>query len=471
MTSVPCGRLNNPTILIFKVLKSVNPYTRELLQAYPVMGKREVEDVLQHAQAAFQDWKTLSIAERTAYLPSLILALRDEQAHLALLATLEMGKLLKEARAEVQKCISLCEYYLENAAAHLAPERMATDATQSGVVYQPLGVVLGIMPWNFPYWQAFRFIIPALMSGNATVMKHASNVTGCALAIEALFKKAHFPANLMRSLLLPGAQMQPLVQHDLVAAVSLTGSEQVGRQVGGWAGSALKPMVLELGGNDPFIVFEDADLDLAAKTAMQSRFQNAGQSCIAAKRFIVHASVFASFLDRCEVIAAAYVLGDPQNENTSLAPLASQHFADELADHINHAVLEGAKVLTGGGKWHKNEAFFQPTILTQVHAKMLVAREELFGPVALVLKFNAFSEAMTLANDSKFGLGATAFTSDKEIQEACINKINAGSVYINGLMKSHPALPFGGIKASGLGRELGREGLRAFVNIKTYWNR
>lgn len=453
------------------MLQSVNPYTGELLQTYPVMGRREAEELIQHAHTAFLDWRGLTVAERVAFLPNLITALGEEQERLALLATLEMGKLLSEAKAEVQKCISLCQYYLENAAEQLAPLQIASDASRSGVVYQPLGVVLGIMPWNFPYWQAFRFIVPTLISGNAAVLKHASNVTGCALAIEALFAKAGFPSQLMRVLLLPGAQMQPLVQHHKVAAVSLTGSEAVGKEVGGWAGAALKPMVLELGGNDPFIVFEDADLDAAAKTAMQSRFQNAGQSCIAAKRFIVQLSVYAAFLERCVAIAEAYVLGDPQHPSTTLAPLASRQFVSELASQVNHSVKEGASVVTGGGTWTKNEGFFLPTLLTRVHPQMLVAKEELFGPVAVFLTFNTPQEAIRLANDSKFGLGATVFTQNAEIQQACMNQMDAGSVFINGLMKSHPALPFGGVKASGVGRELGKEGLRAFVNVKTYWIR
>jgi succinate-semialdehyde dehydrogenase/glutarate-semialdehyde dehydrogenase len=435
------------------------------------MGRREAEELIQHAHTAFLDWRGLTVAERVAFLPNLITALGEEQERLALLATLEMGKLLSEAKAEVQKCISLCQYYLENAAEQLAPLQIASDASRSGVVYQPLGVVLGIMPWNFPYWQAFRFIVPTLISGNAAVLKHASNVTGCALAIEALFAKAGFPSQLMRVLLLPGAQMQPLVQHHKVAAVSLTGSEAVGKEVGGWAGAALKPMVLELGGNDPFIVFEDADLDAAAKTAMQSRFQNAGQSCIAAKRFIVQLSVYAAFLERCVAIAEAYVLGDPQHPSTTLAPLASRQFVSELASQVNHSVKEGASVVTGGGTWTKNEGFFLPTLLTRVHPQMLVAKEELFGPVAVFLTFNTPQEAIRLANDSKFGLGATVFTQNAEIQQACMNQMDAGSVFINGLMKSHPALPFGGVKASGVGRELGKEGLRAFVNVKTYWIR
>lgn len=453
------------------MLQSVNPYTGELLQTYPVMGRREAEELIQHAHTAFLDWRGLTVAERVAFLPKLIVVLNEEQEQLAMLASLEMGKLLSEARAEVQKCISLCQYYLENAATQLAPEQIASDASRSGVVYQPLGVVLGIMPWNFPYWQAFRFIVPTLISGNAAVLKHASNVTGCALAIEALFVKAGFPSQLLRALLLPGAQMQPFVQHERVAAVSLTGSEGAGKQVGSWGGTALKPMVLELGGNDPFLVFEDADLDVAAKTAMQSRFQNAGQSCIAAKRFIVQQSVYASFLERCKAISETYVLGDPQHPNTTLAPLASSQFVSELASQVNHSVKEGASVVTGGGTWTKNEGFYLPTLLTQVQPQMLVAKEELFGPVAVCLSFNTLQEAIRLANDSKFGLGATVFTQDVEIQQTCLNQIDAGSVFVNGLMKSHPALPFGGVKASGVGRELGKEGLRAFLNIKTYWIR
>jgi len=451
------------------MLQSVHPYTGEVLQSYPVMGAQEVEEVLQQSQQAFFDWKALPLADRLAFFSRLIELMRIERDQLALLATMEMGKLWVEAKSEVDKCMALCAYYLEHAEEQLAPEQRLSDASGSGVLYQPLGVILGIMPWNFPYWQAFRFLVPTLIAGNTAVLKHASNVSGCALAIEQLFIKAGFPANCMRSLLLPGAQMQQVVQHELVAGVSLTGSEAVGRQVGGWAGAALKPMVLELGGNDPFLVFEDADLELAAKTAMQSRFQNAGQSCIAAKRFIVHQKVYQLFLELCKEIAAAYVLGDPKNEATTLAPLANSTFVDELDRQVAYSLAEGAEVWIGGEKWQQNQAFYLPTILIHVHTNMLVAREELFGPVAVVLPFESTAEAISLANDSKFGLGATVFTQNAEIQSYCMNQIAAGSVFINGLMKSHPALPFGGIKASGLGRELSQEGLRAFVNIKTYW--
>ena len=453
------------------MLQSVNPYTGDLLQSYPVMGDREVKEVLLQSQAAYFGWMALEVAERLLFFSKLIEVIRVERDQLALLASLEMGKLLGEAKAEVDKCISLCEYYLEQAESQLAPELRASDARESGVLFQPLGVILGIMPWNFPFWQAFRFLVPTLISGNTAVLKHASNVSGCALAIEQLFLKAGFPVNCMRVLLLPGAQMQAVVQHKLVAGVSLTGSEAVGRQVGGWAGAALKPMVLELGGNDPFLVFEDADLELAAKTAMQSRFQNAGQSCIAAKRFIVHQKVYHAFLNRCTEIAEGYVLGNPQDESTTLGPLANRNFVDDLAAQIQHSLAEGAKTCIGGGKWDKNEAFYLPTLLTHVAPQMLVAREELFGPVAVLMSFTTMEEAISLANDSKFGLGATVFTQNAEIQRRCMNQIASGSVFINGLMKSHPALPFGGIKASGLGRELSKEGLRAFVNVKTYWNR
>ncbi len=453
------------------MLQSVNPYTGEVLQSYSVMEMQVIEELLQQSQTAFYDWKAMEVAERLHCFSRLIEVLRQERDQLALLATLEMGKLLAEARSEVEKCISLCEYYLEQGQGPLAPEIRSSDARESGVLYQPLGIILGIMPWNFPFWQAFRFLVPTLIAGNVAVLKHASNVTGCASAIEELFVKAGFPSNCMRSLFLPGAHMQPVVQHALVAGVSLTGSEAAGRQVGGWAGAALKPMVLELGGNDPFLVFEDADLELAAKTAMQSRFQNAGQSCIAAKRFIVHHKVYDVFLGLCNEIAENFVLGDPQDVKTTLAPLASQIFADELDKQVGLSLSEGAQIYIGGRKWPRNGAFYEPTILTAVRPNMLVAKEELFGPVAVVMPFFSTQEAILLANDSKFGLGATVFTQNTEIQEACMNQIAAGSVYTNGLMKSHPALPFGGIKASGLGRELSKEGLRAFVNIKTYWNR
>lgn len=453
------------------MIKSVNPYDQQLIHCYDRMGLDEIEDVLATSSTAYKDWSLLPLSTRLSLIDSLKQVLQDRRTQCAQLITLEMGKLLVESLAEIDKCLALCEYYQAEAAQVLAGRSIETDANASGVLVQPLGPILGIMPWNFPFWQAFRFIIPTIIAGNTAVLKHASNVTGCALAIKALFNEAGFESGILKVLVMPGSEMEQVIQHASIKGVSITGSEAAGRQVARVAGECLKPMVLELGGSDPFIVFDDADLEQAVEVAIKSRFSNAGQSCIAAKRFIVHHAIASDFIDGMQQGLDKMILGNPRIESTTLAPLAMPVFVNDIHQQVIQSVKEGAKLCLGGEAWSENPAFYRPTILDQVTPSMLAGKEEMFGPVAAIMRFSERTEAISLANATRFGLGATVFTKDEDLALYSLNKIAAGSVFINGLMKSHPALPFGGVKASGFGRELSKEGLLAFVNVKTFWKK
>lgn len=451
------------------MISSVNPYDQQLIRNYDQMGTGEVEAVLASSSCAFEFWSRLTVEARLNKLNLLIKTLRDRRSACAELITKEMGKRLAESLAEIDKCISLCEYYLHEAPAVLTSREIQSDASSAGVIIQPLGCILGIMPWNFPFWQAFRFIIPTITAGNTAILKHASNVTGCALAIKTLFDEASFDAGVFTVLVIPGHEMEEVIRHAAIKGVSITGSESAGRKVAQVAGECIKPILLELGGSDPFIVLEDADLEEAVGVAMQSRFSNAGQSCIAAKRFIVQESIATAFADMMQTQLERLMLGDPLLESTTLAPLASPQFVAEIHHQVTQSLQEGAILRCGGKAWANNSAFYLPTLLDYVTSSMCAGKEELFGPVATIMRFETASEAIQLANATRFGLGATVFTNDDDLATHCMNEIAAGSVYINGLMKSHPALPFGGIKDSGFGRELGAEGLLSFVNLKTFW--
>lgn len=453
------------------MIRSVNPYDHRLIQQYDRMGAEEIEAQLRSSNRAFETWSELTISQRLTYIEKLKVVLRSKRAEAAACITQEMGKLLVESLAEIDKCISLCDYYLHEAEDALSDRIIASDASNSGVLIKPLGSILGIMPWNFPFWQAFRFIIPTIIAGNTAILKHASNVTGCALIIQSLFAAAGFEAGVLSVLVMPGQAMEAVVRHEIVKGVSITGSEAAGRKVAQIAGDCLKPLVLELGGSDPFIVFEDADLEHAVETAVLSRFSNAGQSCIAAKRFIIHTSVADRFAALLQMRLERLTLGDPRLHTTSLAPLAMPQFLNELHAQVTQSIREGAVLKCGGQAWSKHPAFYLPTLLDHVTPLMAAGKEELFGPVAVIMRFEKLDEAIELANATRFGLGATVFTQEASTAARCLNKIAAGSVFINGLMKSHPALPFGGIKASGYGRELGKDGLMAFVNVKTFWNK
>jgi len=384
--------------------------------------------------------------------------------------TREMGKPLVQARAEVDKCAWVCDYYAENGESFLTPEIIETDASMSFVAFEPLGVVLAIMPWNFPLWQVFRFAAPALMAGNTGILKHASNVQGCALAIEEIIRDAGYPENVFRTLLMGSSGVKPVIEHPLVKAVTLTGSTPAGQAVARQAGELLKKTVLELGGSDPYVVLEDADLDTAIESCVIGRMINNGQSCIAAKRFIVPRSILQDFEERCVASMTAQTMGDPMEESTDLGPMARSDLRDELHDQVARSLNAGARCLLGGEIPARTGAFYPATVLTDVQAGMPAYTEELFGPVAAILPVEDEQEALRVANDTEFGLGAAVFTRDLARGEEIATKhLEAGSCFVNAFVRSDPRLPFGGIKGSGYGRELGSFGIREFVNIKTVY--
>jgi succinate-semialdehyde dehydrogenase/glutarate-semialdehyde dehydrogenase len=388
---------------------------------------------------------------------------------LAKLMALEMGKPLKDGVAEAKKCAWACNHYAEHAAAYLAPRQEPSDAGRSYVRFDPLGVVLAVMPWNFPYWQVFRFIAPHFMSGNGGLLKHASNVPQCALSIEALMRDAGFPPDLFRTLLIGSKPVRNVILDPRIAATTLTGSEAAGKAVAAASGEGLKPSVLELGGSDPFIVLADADLDQAAKVGAVARTINAGQSCICAKRFIVESPVYDAFLTRFTAAMQAVKVGDPMQPGTDIGPQARTDLRDEMHEQVKQAIAEGARPVLGCTVPPGPGAFYPVSILADVKTSNIAAREELFGPVAVVIRADSADHAVEIANDSKFGLGASLWTRSEAQIERLVPRIEAGAVFVNGLVKSDPRLPFGGVKTSGYGRELGLEGIRAFVNVKTVW--
>ncbi len=447
---------------------SVNPATGDVLAEIADHTAAEIERLVSRAAAAAPRARATPLAQRTAMLRRLADLLDAERDGLARLATREMGKPIEAARQEVVKCASACRYYADEAPALLAPERVMRDGGEDGAVhFLPLGVLLAIMPWNFPYWQAIRAAAPALAAGNVVMLKHASNVPQCALAIERLFVAAGATDGAFTTLLIPAARAGALIADPRIAAVTLTGSEAAGRDVGARAGRAIKPCVLELGGSDPFVVLASADVDAAAHTAARARCINNGQSCIAAKRFIVHTDVIGAFAQRFTDAMRAMVIGDPLLDRTDIGPLATAAIRSEVDDQVRRTVAAGARVLCGGivpaGPGH----FYPPTVLADVPRDAAAAREEVFGPVAPLFRAASADEALALANDTTFGLGASVWTRDAEEARRFAAEIEAGSVFINAMMASDPRFPFGGVKASGIGRELAREGLRAFVNVKT----
>ena len=452
-------------------IASVNPATGETLRSFVPHGAADIDRILADAFNAQARWSATPFAERAVPMRRLAELLRERGPALARLMALEMGKPLKDGIAEAQKCALACEHYANTAERGLAPRNIATDASRSYVRHDPLGVVLAVMPWNFPFWQVFRFIAPNLMAGNGGVLKHASNVPQCALAIEGLVQDAGFPPGLFQSLLVGSGAVAGLIADPRIAAVTLTGSELAGREVGQAAGRALKPVVLELGGSDPFIVLADADVALAAETAARARNINAGQSCIAAKRFIVDDAVHDDFVVRLVAAMKKVRVGDPMDSATDIGPQARVDLRDELQRQVESAVRQGASCVLGGKVMPGPGAYYPPTVLIGVAPGNLAYTEEIFGPVATVIRARDAEDAIAIANDTRFGLGASLWTRDSGLADRLIPLIQAGSVFVNGMVKSDPQLPFGGIKASGVGRELGVEGLRAFVNIKTVWIR
>ena len=450
-------------------IESYNPYTGRVLRRFRPFSWAKTERILGQAHRAAASWPATTFAHRAGVLRRAGALLRERQHDLARLMALEMGKPVADGRAEALKCAATCDYYADHAEEFLADEIIATDAGRSFVSCQPLGVVLAVMPWNFPFWQVVRFAAPALMAGNVGLLKHASNVPQCALALEKIFHDAGLPPACFRTLLIGSDLIEPLIADDRVRAVTLTGSEPAGAAVAATAGHYIKKTVLELGGSDPFIVLADADLALAAKTAAQARMVNAGQSCIAAKRFIVEKPVLKEFVSRLKTHLLALRTGDPLDEATQYGPLARPDLADELAQQVADSVAQGARLSLTGGQERPGTALFRPAILTHVKPGQRAYHEEFFGPVALVLEAKDAADAVRLANDSRFGLGASVWTRDLKKGEALARQIESGAVFVNSMVKSMPELPFGGVKKSGYGRELSRLGIREFVNQKSVW--
>ena len=449
------------------MIATVNPATGEVVRRFEPLNDREIEDKLACADRAYQSYRRTGFADRARWLTRAAEILEADRDRLGRLMTLEMGKPITAARAEAAKCALACRYYVEHGERLLADETVDMGAGRACIKYQPIGAVLAIMPWNFPFWQVFRFAAPALMAGNVGLLKHASNVPQCALEIETVIRQAGFPSDVFQTLLIGSSQVERVINDPRVKAVTLTGSEPAGMQVASQAGRQIKKTVLELGGSDPFIVTPNADLDRAVRTAVEARSINNGQSCIAAKRFIVDARIAPEFERRFAAGMAALKVGDPMDDDTQLGPLSTQGMVEDLDKQVRCSVEMGARVLTGGQRSAGPGYFYPATVLTDVPVQSPAYREELFGPVAVVLKYNSIEEAIRLANDTEFGLGASAWTNDEREQRLFIDEIEAGMVYINGMVASDPRMPFGGVKRSGYGRELSAYGIREFVNVKT----
>ncbi|MFD1003385.1 NAD-dependent succinate-semialdehyde dehydrogenase [Ohtaekwangia kribbensis] len=446
------------------MLKSIHPFDQSVIDEFPVLTVHDIQAKLDKATLAFSHWKKTTFAQRSDVLLKAAAILRKNKEDYARIITWEMGKVISESRAEVEKCAVGCEYFARHAEAFLADKIIKTEAYKSLVAHQPIGAVLAIMPWNFPFWQVFRYAAPALMAGNVGLLKHASNVTRCSMTIEKIFHEAGIPDGVFQSLLIDNSAVESILEAKIVQGVALTGSEAAGSKVGALAGKNIKKSVLELGGSDPFIVLEDADLDLTVKIATQSRMQNAGQSCIAAKRFIVHQKIKDEFVDRFRQSIDALQQGNPFDEKITTGPLARVDLAEELEKQLKQSVLQGAQLVTGGERDGSN---FRPALLNNVKPGIPAFDEETFGPLAAVTTAASDQEAIAFANASRYGLGASVWTKDRERGERVAREIDAGSVFINALMKSDARLPFGGIKKSGYGRELSEEGIHEFVNIKT----
>jgi succinate-semialdehyde dehydrogenase/glutarate-semialdehyde dehydrogenase len=449
--------------------RTINPFTGETLQTFEAWNRERISSTLRQVTAAASGWAATPLSQRCELLRKAAEVLRTRKDTLARLITLEMGKLYSESQAEIEKCALGCEYYAENAADFLKDEIIATDAGKSYVAYQPLGTILAVMPWNFPFWQVFRFAAPALAAGNTGVLKHASNVPQCALAIEDIFKQAGFPDGVFRTLMIRAADVKAVIEDPHIAAVTLTGSEPAGRSVAATAGDCIKKSVLELGGSDAFIVLEDADVADTVKNAVISRFLNGGQSCIAAKRFIVVDGVADEFVTVFKAAVESLKTGDPMEPTTTIAPMARVDLRDELHQQVRDSIAAGAVALTGCEPLPGAGAFYKPSILDKVAPGMRAYDEELFGPVAIVIRAEDEQDALRIANESRFGLGGSVWTQDIARGERIARQMQCGAAFVNGFVKSDPRIPFGGVKASGYGRELSHHGIHEFVNAKTVW--
>lgn len=450
------------------LLKSINPATGELIREYDELQWDDVDSALDHSLAAFHQWKRSALSRRAELLMAVSDILLKKKEGLAFNISLEMGKPIRESRSEIEKCAWVCRYYAENAESFLAPQSIRTEASQSYVAFNPVGPVLAIMPWNFPFWQVFRFAAPALLAGNSVLLKHASNVPACALAIEQVFVEAGFPSKVFQTLLISSRKIDNVISDRRIQAVTFTGSTPAGRSVGELAGKHLKKSVLELGGSDPYIILADAHIEEAAEICVKARLLNAGQSCISAKRFIIEAPVYDAFSEAVIKKMRAAVMGDPMDEKTDLGPLARNNLRLDIEAQVNNSISKGAELLLGGVDPQIPGAYYPATVLGNVSAGMPAYQEELFGPVAALIKAANMEEAIFIANDTTFGLGAAVFTSDIEKgRYIAEHELEAGSCFVNDFVKSDPRLPFGGVKESGYGRELSVFGLREFMNIKT----
>lgn len=451
-------------------IQSINPYTGEVLKEFVSLSPGEMKIIQAQAEDAFDDWKQMSISSRANLMKGAAEELRKNKEHYARLISLEMGKVIRESRSEIEKCAWVCEFYAEKAEEFLSPEKIKLpDGAQAKVIYQPLGAILAVMPWNFPFWQVFRFAAPTLMAGNVGILKHASNVPQCALAIQEVFEKAGFPKGVFQTVLIDSKATLELIESSTIKAVSLTGSEKAGAAVASAAGKQIKKSLLELGGSDPFIVLADADVEKAAKTAAKARMINFGQSCIAAKRFIVEESVFEEFLSIFKKEIESLKQGDPLDENSDYACMARPDLAEELYGQVRQSIATGAEVVLSGKAPEKDSARFNPIILTSIPESAPAFSAELFGPVASVFKVKDANEAIRIANATEFGLGASVWTANQEKGAKIAAQIDSGAVFINSMVASNPWLPFGGVKKSGFGRELSRQGILEFVNIKTVY--
>lgn len=446
---------------------SINPSTEEVIKTFEPHSNSEIEDILKKSHLAHLAWKESTITERKVFNIKLKENLTKRRDELAKLMTIEMGKPITQSYAEIDKCCWVLEYYAEKAETFLSPQLVETESSKSYVRFDPLGVILAIMPWNFPFWQVFRFSAPSIVAGNSALLKHASNVSMCSFAIEELYAKSNFPENLFRSLLVSGEKVLQLLKEPLVKAATLTGSELAGVSVASEAGKNLKKVVLELGGSDPFIILDDAEIEKAALWAAKARTINNGQSCIAAKRFIIVEDVYEGFKEAFVEEMKKLKVGDPLDPSTDVGPIARKDLLEEVEGQVEKSVLEGAKIILGGKRINSKGYYYPPTILDEVTPDMACSQEEVFGPVAPLIKAKDYKDAVRIANSSRFGLGASIWTRDLQKAELLASEIDSGTIFINGMVKSDPRLPFGGVKASGFGRELSYFGIREFVNIKS----
>lgn len=451
-------------------MESINPATGQVIKEYQQHSEDEIYKAIDRASETFETWQERPLRVRETLLQSASDILNENKQKYAELIVQEVGKPITQARAEVEKCAWVCEHYAEYANAYLSPDyHPSPPGTKAKTVYEPLGIVLAIMPWNYPFWQVFRFAAPYLTAGNVGLLKHASNVPGCALAIEEVFRKAGYPEGAFQSLLIPSELVDDALNDDRVQAVTITGGSSAGRSIAATAGEELKKSVLELGGSDPFVVLDDAALDTAAETGAWARNQNGGQSCIAAKRFIISDEVYDGFVRKLISEIDNLVIGDPAKDSTDIGPQASQRLMNELHEQVQEIVGAGATVELGGEPLDRNGAYYPPTVLTDVPPECNAASQEIFGPIATVYRVKSETEAVELANNTAYGLGASVWTKDRERGEQIARQIESGCVYINQMVKSDPRVPFGGIKESGYGRELSEVGMKEFVNKKTIW--